>query len=158
MIPSPKNLNNDALKHFTDRPNTADISPEPDSIPLEPPSRKDVNELYRRIWIANSDILKAYDYGSNVGTVKISNNTSLNDILYSLTNALKQIISNEITKAGGSTEGYKPIYEALNNIFVILQDKFSSQTNKDKKADSMAILAGLHGFICAYVNSVKNVK
>lgn len=155
MIPSPKNIDGELLKHFNEVPNSANISPPAGSTTLEPPNRNDINEMYRRIWITNTDLLKAYDYGANIGSVKFSSNITLNNILYSLVNALKQVVSNEVLKSNGNLEEYKPIYDALNSLFIILQNKISSQTNKN--VDSMAILAALHGFMCSYVNSVKNI-
>ena len=76
-------------------------------------------------------------------------------MLNGFVNALKQLISNEI---GVTSNDYKPIYTALENILEILVNKVLSEPNKDQYEATMAILAGLHGFINIYVNSVKEIK
>lgn len=157
MIPSPQNINPDVLKHFSDVPNTANISPEVDSFVSTLPNRNEINEICRRIWASKLEQLKAYDYGQHIGTINNIHNITLTDILGNLNNAIRQIISNEMIKNGGTTEEYKPIYDAIDNLINILQISFS-KSDKSKNIEIVSILAGIHGFICSYVNSIKNIK
>ena len=157
MIPKPDELVPDILKMFSDKQNTAMISPPEGSQPVEPPKGEELNPLYRRVWVQDLELLKSFDYGVNLGKSRVPNNIVLNDIFSSLLNAIKQILSVELTKLN-STGKYKEIYDALNSLFVILQDKCNSEQSPERKINNMRVLSGLHGFITSYVNSVRNIK
>lgn len=157
MIPNPNELDPDLLKMFNDKPNTAMINPSVGSQPDEPPKGDELNPLYRRVWIQDLELLKSFDYGVNLGKVRAPNNLVLNDIFINLLNAIKQIISVELTNLNSSGK-YKDIYDAINSLFIILQDKCNSEQTPDRKINNLRVLAGLHGFISSYVNSVRNIK
>lgn len=157
MIPNPQDLDPDLLKLFAEKPNTAMINPPIGTQPAEPPKGDELNPLYRRVWIQNLELLKSFDYGVNLGKTRTPNNLTLNDIFTSLLNAIKQIMSVELA-ALNSTGKYKEIYDALNSLFIILQDKCNSEQSPERKINNMRVLAGLHGFLVSYVNSVRNIK
>lgn len=157
MIPTPQDIDPDLLKMFNDKPNPAMISPPVGTQPAEPPKADQINPLYRRIWVQDLELLKSFDYGVNLGKSRAPNNLVLNDIFTSLLNAIKQLISVELTNLN-STGKYKEIYDALNSLFVILQDKCISEQTPERKVNSMRVLAGLHGFLVSYVNSVRSIK
>lgn len=157
MIPNPNELDADLLKIFSDKQNTAMINPPIGSQPDEPPKGDEINPLYRRVWVQDLELLKSFDYGVNLGKSRVPNNIVLNDIFSSLLNAIKQILSIELSKLN-STGKYKEIYDALNSIFIILQDKCNNEQSPERKINNMRVLAGLHGFIVSYVNSVRNIK
>lgn len=157
MIPNPNELDPDIIKMFADKPNSAMISPPTGSQPLEPPKGDELNPLYRRVWIQDLDLLKSFDYGVNLGKTRAPQKMVLNDIFSSVLNAIKQLISVELANIN-STGKYKEIYDALNNLFTILNDKCNSEQSPERKINNLRVLAGLHGFISSYVNSVRNIK
>lgn len=157
MIPSPNELDPDIVKMFKDKPNTGMISPPVGSQPSEPPKADELNPLYRRVWVQDIELLKSFDYGVNLGKSRVPKEIALNDIFTSLLNAIKQIIDVELTSLN-STGKYKELYTALNSLFIILQDKCLSEQTPERKINNMRVLAGLHGFLVSYVNSVRNIK
>lgn len=157
MIPGPNEIDPDIVKMFKDKPNTAMISPPVGSQPSEPPKGDELNPLYRRVWVQDINLLKSFDYGVNLGKARAPNNIELNDIFTNLLNAIKQIIDVELSSINSSGK-YKEIYAALNSLFIILQDKCISEQTPERKINNMRVLAGLHGFLVSYVNSVRNIK
>lgn len=157
MIPTPEHIDPDLLKMFSNKPNTAMISPPTGSQPAEPPKGEELNPLYRRVWIQDLELLKSFDYGVNLGKSRAPNSVTINDIFNSLLNAIKQIISVELA-ALNSNGKYKDIYDALNSLFIILQDKCISEQSPERKLNHMRVLAGLHGYLVSYVNTVRNIK